>query len=101
MIGTWTPLIMMIKNASGIHKAKRVFRRGKDCILGVRGMRRESPEILSPNHPHPYPEAVKKFRQREIWGARVCPGKGQIQAAKTGAGFSVAVVVFNPVKGKR
>jgi hypothetical protein len=64
--------------------------------IGGRGMRRESPEILGPNHPHPYPKTVKKIRQREIGGARVCPGEVQIQTAKTGAGFSVAGVVFNP-----
>jgi hypothetical protein len=54
-----------------------------------------------PRNPPDLPEAVKKFRQGGNWGARGCPGKEQIRAAKTGAGFSVAGVVFNPLKRRR
>jgi hypothetical protein len=51
--------------------------------------------------PPVFPEAVKKIRQREIGGGRACPGKGQIHDTKTGTGFSVAGVVFNPLKPSR
>jgi hypothetical protein len=47
------------------------------------------------------PQSCEKFQAAAKWGARVCPGKGQIHAAETGAGFSVAVVVFNPLKSKK
>jgi hypothetical protein len=44
---------------------------------------------------------LKKNQAAGNWGARGCPEEGQIDAAKTGAGFSVAGVVFNPLKPKR
>ena len=47
------------------------------------------------------PAAVKKNQAAGNWEARACPGEVQIHAAKTGAGFSVAVVVFNLLKPKK
>jgi len=41
----------------------------------------------------PLPEAVKKFRHREIGGPG-CPGRVKFTPPKTGAGFSVAGPVF-------
>jgi hypothetical protein len=35
------------------------------------------------------------------WGARGYPGEGQIHAAKTGPGFSVAGLVFNSLMPRR
>jgi len=53
-----------------------------------------------PPQPNP-PRSGEKIQAAGKWGVRVCPGKGQIHAAKTGAGFFVAVVVFNPMKAKQ
>jgi hypothetical protein len=62
----------------------------------IPGKRVLSPFPLFPSSPR----SCEKIQAAGKWGARVCPGKGQIHAAKTGAGFFVAVVVFNPLKSK-
>ena len=49
----------------------------------------------------PFPERAKKFRKPGNCGARPCPGEGQMYAAKTGAGLSVAGAAFHPLEPKR
>jgi hypothetical protein len=60
-----------------------------------------SPEFFPAfSRPFPPPKLGKKSGSGKMEG-RVCPGKGQIHAAKTGAGFSVAGVVFKILKPKK
>ena len=75
------------------------FRRLNRRIPTIEKRQRFSPlkSRQIPLHP---PEALKKFRQREIRGPWM-PGKGQIHAAKTGAGFSVADPALNLLEPKR